>query len=77
MQVFRKLVVFVSLTSTFCCEMALAQSESPPAGGGAPRPIAEKIVDALPQEPLYWSVKSFPSLEQARKAAGDFSLAAK
>lgn len=76
MKVFRKLILFGSFISAMSCEMALAQSGSPPTGVGAPRSIAEKTVDALPQGPLYWSVKPFPSLEQAQKAAGDFGLAA-
>ncbi|MFC3077358.1 cupin domain-containing protein [Phenylobacterium terrae] len=39
-------------------------------------PIAERTVAALPQAPLYWRVESYPSLEQARAAAGELSLAA-
>ena len=76
MKIPRKIVFFGSVMLTICCEMVLAQSDGPPAGGGAPRPIAEKTVDTLSQEPLYWSVKSFPSLKQAQNSAGDFSLAA-
>lgn len=70
-------VVFLACSITMIFfGTAQAQSDNVPAGGGAPRPIAEKIVDALPSGPLYWSVKSFPSLEDAKKASGEFSLAA-
>lgn len=76
MNILRRIVAFAAFSLTFSCQLALAQSTVLPAGGGAPTAIAEKIVDALPQGPLYWSVKSFPSLEQAQKAVDAYSLAA-
>jgi quercetin dioxygenase-like cupin family protein len=76
MRVFNKVVVLGFLLSALSSEVALGQLSNPPAGGGAPRPIAEKIVDTLPSDPLYWTVKSFPSLDDAKKAGGEFSLAA-
>jgi hypothetical protein len=76
MKVLHGTVVFLAWLSTAFCEMAIAQSGGPPPAGGAPRTIAEKIVDALPSEPLYWSVNSFGTLDQAKKAAGAYSLAA-
>lgn len=53
-----------------------AQTTSPSGSGGAPRPIAEKIVKELPQGPLYWSVTSFATLEQAKTFEDEYSLAA-
>ncbi|MET0894097.1 MAG: cupin domain-containing protein [Pseudoxanthomonas sp.] len=40
------------------------------------RKLTEKKVSALPPGPLFWRVENFDSLEQARAAAGEFSLAA-
>lgn len=36
------------------------------------KPIAEMKIRQLPQGPLYWRVENFPTLEQARTAAGRF-----
>lgn len=38
--------------------------------------IAERIVDALPDEPLYWKVEKFDSLESANSERGLWSLPA-
>lgn len=62
---------------------AAAQDRADPLGpglaAGAPflvEPIAETVVDALPAGPLYWRVERFPSLAEAKAAAGPLSLAA-
>jgi len=39
-------------------------------------PVAEKKADQLPPGPWYWRIESFPTLAQARAAAGQTSLAA-
>ena len=39
------------------------------------KPLAEKKVAELPPSPFYWRVENFPSIEEARKAAGEWSLA--
>lgn len=39
-------------------------------------PVVEKKVRDLPPRPLYWRVENFPTLAQARDAAGPTSLAA-
>ena len=39
------------------------------------KPLAEKKVSALPPDPLYWRIENFPAIEQARTAAGEWSLA--
>lgn len=39
-------------------------------------PIAERIVERLPEGPLHWRIEAFPSLAAARAAAGPLSLAA-
>jgi hypothetical protein len=52
----------------------LAQPAKPPAL--AIKPLAEKKVPALPPGELYWRLENFPSVEQARAAAGQWSLAA-
>ena len=40
------------------------------------KPLAEKKVAALPPGELYWRLENFPSLDQAKAAAGQWSLAA-
>lgn len=36
------------------------------------KPIAEMKVKQLPKGPLYWRVENFPTLEQAKAAAGEY-----
>jgi hypothetical protein len=36
------------------------------------KPIAEMKVKQLPQGPLYWRVENFPTLDQAKAAAGEY-----
>ena len=36
------------------------------------KPIAEMKVKELPKGPLYWRVENFPTLEQAKAAAGNY-----
>jgi len=36
------------------------------------KPIAEMKIKQLPQGPLYWRVENFPTLEQAKAAAGRY-----
>jgi quercetin dioxygenase-like cupin family protein len=57
---------------------AFAQSAIGVAGGGSLviKPLGEKKVAELPAGPLFWRVESFPTLEQARAAAGSLGLAA-
>jgi quercetin dioxygenase-like cupin family protein len=52
----------------------LAQPAKPPAL--AIKPLAEKKVPDLPPGELFWRLENFPSLEQAKAAAGQWSLAA-
>ncbi len=40
------------------------------------KPIAEKKISQLPAGPLYWRIDTFPTLDQARAAAGPTALAA-
>lgn len=40
------------------------------------KPVVEKKVQQLPAGPLYWHLYNFPTLDQARAAAGPTSLAA-
>jgi hypothetical protein len=40
------------------------------------RNVAEKKLKQLPAGPLYWRIENFPTLAQARAAAGETSLAA-
>jgi quercetin dioxygenase-like cupin family protein len=37
-------------------------------------PVADKTVDALPKQPLYWHVQIFGDADKARAAAGPLSL---
>jgi hypothetical protein len=39
-------------------------------------PVAEKTIERLPAGPLFWSIRSFPTLRQAQAAEGPTSLAA-
>jgi quercetin dioxygenase-like cupin family protein len=39
------------------------------------KPLAEKKVTQLPPDPLYWAIENFPSLDAAKAAGGDYSLA--
>jgi hypothetical protein len=39
------------------------------------KPLAEKKVPELPPGPLFWRIESFPSLVEAQRASGDWSLA--
>lgn len=39
------------------------------------KPLAEKKVSQLPPDPLYWRIENFPTLEQAKQAAGEYALA--
>ena len=75
MKVVRGTVVFLTITAA-SFQMAVAQSGGPPPAIGAPKVIAEKIVTTLPSRPLFWSVQSFGTLEQAQRALGEYSLAA-
>ncbi len=36
------------------------------------KPVAEMKVKQLPKGPLYWRVENFPTLDQARAAAGEY-----
>lgn len=40
------------------------------------QPLAEKRVERLPDGPLFWRIENFPTLDQARAAMGEWSLAA-
>lgn len=39
-------------------------------------PVAERIVERLPEQALYWRIESFPGLAAAEAAVGPLSLAA-
>ena len=39
------------------------------------KPLAEKKVSQLPPDPMYWRIENFPSIDEAKKAAGEWSLA--
>lgn len=39
------------------------------------KPLAQKKVSQLPSGTLHWRIENYPSLEQAKKAAGEWSLA--
>ena len=52
----------------------LAQPAKPPVL--SVKPLAEKKVAELPPGALFWRIENFPTLEQAKAAAGQWSLAA-
>lgn len=37
--------------------------------------LAERKIDHLPPDPLFWRIENFPSLEAAKAAGGEYSLA--
>lgn len=76
MKVRSNVFVFLAFITAAFCATAVAQIVVSPPAGGAPRPIAEKTVDVLPTGPLYWSVRSFKTVEQAQQASGMYGLAA-
>ncbi len=66
----------------FTCQAVALRSKaqsnsSPPAQQGVVvKPLAERQVETLPPEPLFWRVENFPNREQAQAAAGPWSLVA-
>ena len=54
--------------------LAAAQPAKPPAL--TVKPLAEKKVAELPPGELYWRIENFDTIEQARSAAGPYSVAA-
>jgi hypothetical protein len=54
--------------------MAMSGSPSPAIAQGQylVKPVAEMKIKQLPQGPLYWRVENFPTLTQAKAAAGPF-----
>lgn len=54
--------------------LAAAQPAKPPAL--AVKPLAEKKVAELPPGELFWRIENFDNLDQAKTAAGPYSLAA-
>ena len=39
------------------------------------KPLAEKKIAQLPPDPLFWRIENFPSLDAAKAAGSDYSLA--
>lgn len=54
--------------------MGLPLSPSAPAADAryVVKPIAEMKVKQLPKGPLYWRIENFPTLDQAKAAAGEY-----
>lgn len=57
-------------------EVPAAPAAVAPRPGLLIEPVAEKTVEALPHEPLYWRVDQFSTLAAAQRAAGPLSLPA-
>jgi hypothetical protein len=56
--------------------LSAASAQQPAAGAQfVVKPVSEKKVGQLPPGPWYWLVENFPTLAQARAAAGPTSLA--
>ena len=57
--------------------LALGLGSTPAAGQPALviKPLAEKRIQSLPTEPLFWQIESFPTLAQAQASAGATGLA--
>jgi hypothetical protein len=56
------------LTSGLCTLQSTAAAE----GVYVVKPIAEMKIKQLPEGPLYWRVENFPTVEQAKAAAGEY-----
>lgn len=68
---FMKSVVALSVLIALATGPALAQSK----GKFVVTKMTERQVEALPDGELYWHVENFDSLDAAKAAGGDFSLA--
>jgi hypothetical protein len=61
----------------FCIALGLALAEAAPAERALViKPLAEKSVSELPAGVLFWRIENFTTLEQAKSAAGPWSLVA-
>ena len=66
----------IALALSLC---AMGLLVAPPAAAAQEffiKPVAEKRLTKLPGPPLYWQIENFPTLAEARTAAGPLSLAA-
>lgn len=64
----RAACVVAALAAGLMTSVALAQQPL------SVKALAEKKVDELPKGELFWRIETFPSLEQAKAAAGEWSL---
>jgi len=64
----RAACVVIALAVGLMTSVALAQQPL------TVKALAEKKVDELPKGELFWQIETFPSLEQAKAAAGPWSL---
>lgn len=69
------LALAVLVSGVFLLSSAVAQ-QALPAGSLAIKVLTEKKVAALPAGPLFWRLETFPTIAQARAAAGAMGLAA-
>ena len=74
----RRALIAVFALICLTAPSALAQPTVGVAGSGAlaVKGLAEKKVAQLPPGPLFWRVENFPTLAEARSAAGPLSLVA-
>lgn len=73
-------VLALSAAGSAAMAQALGSGLERSAAAGKPtflvEPVAEKTVEDLPVQPLFWRVETFPSLAAAKAASGPPSLAA-
>jgi hypothetical protein len=60
------------LSALAVVELALAPLEAAAQGTYVVKPVAELKTRQLPPGPLYWRIENFPTLEQAKAAAGPY-----
>ena len=65
-------VVRVAIPAICVVGLLLSQSTEAAEVQYVVKPIAEMKVKQLPKGPLYWRVENFPTLDQAKAAAGEY-----
>jgi hypothetical protein len=70
---FRRFVSFaLSMSSIAFTGLLLSPLPAVAQGQYVVKPVAEMKIKQLPKGPLYWRVENFPTLEQAKAAAGSY-----
>ena len=68
--------IFLGFMLVFVAQAALPQATPTPPPALVIKPLAERKVTALPSGPLVWRLETFPTLADAKAAAGPTALVA-